>query len=256
MRQTGTGQAAVLDPRDSGIWARSSAFLQRNSRPGGLLWTRTVNRRVGAMIAIALMPTRISSNWISVAGLTVHVAGAAYVAFLETPSPLAIIPAVVLWQLAFSLDCTDGMLARERGDSTRFGAWLDQVMDFLAHVAVFTALVIYVTRAIDLAPVHAVLLAVLAAGGNLLQLFAASQRNTIMGLENPGDQPPTWRRRSLMLGRHLIDYGAFLFLAAILLLAPIALLILITLSGSLAVLAVLAQVILNWKRYSHAQGAG
>src|SRR2546430_5933024 len=39
------------------------------------------------------------------------------------------------WQVAFCLDCADGQLARARGTSNAFGALLDQVSDFVGHVA-------------------------------------------------------------------------------------------------------------------------
>jgi phosphatidylglycerophosphate synthase len=55
--------------------------------------------------------------------------------------PLLVVGAVLL-QLSFVLDCLDGQLARHRGASSRFGAWLDYMTDSLEDVVLVAGIAI------------------------------------------------------------------------------------------------------------------
>ncbi|MFZ0667536.1 MAG: CDP-alcohol phosphatidyltransferase family protein [Acidimicrobiales bacterium] len=195
------------------------------------------------------MRTRITPNAVTLMGLLVHLAVAGYVVTLRAPvSGISVAIVLVGWQLAFALDCTDGQLARERGVASPFGAWLDQLADYIAHVAVYLSLGLFLVRSLQLeATMSAVLVCVISAA-NVFQLFASAERNVLMGtgggihLETKG-----WVR-ALGAVRHFSDYGAILLIASVLLLLPKGLLVFVIATGVLAVGTVVGQVGYNWAR--------
>lgn len=237
-------------------WRGAEDLRQRAEKGRGLFWIRRVNRRIGALVAYALLPTTISPNWVSLAGLAVHSAGALLVATADTPIGIGhLLGALVLFQVGFSLDCADGQLARARGQTSAFGAWLDVVLDFVSHGVVITVLVAYVVEVLAIESEIAAGLAGGLVALSILQLFASSLRNAVMGTE----RAITPRRRSVAImefGRQLNDYGAFLFIAAVLLAWPIAELAFLIVTGLFNGAAVAGQVAVNWyaSSLSHADG--
>lgn len=223
-------------------------FRHQNTRRGSLLWTRNVNHRGGSVIAHALLTTAVRPDAVTLAGFVGHACGAALVvAAAPTASwPLAV-TVLVVWQMAFSLDCADGQLARARRQQRPRGAWLDQVFDFMSHVAVLASLVVYVADARSLSGLHAAELFAVAAGGNLLLLFASAERNALVG-PAPARESIGPLMRRVMLGRNLADWGLFTFACALLLLVPTVLSVVLLAFGALCLLAVLAQVAINWGR--------
>jgi phosphatidylglycerophosphate synthase len=240
-----------LSPATSlGSFFRDADALRRKSeRSPGLFWTRRVNRRVGAMIALVLLHTPATPNMVSIAGLVVHVAGAVLVVASPPPAPVPLAILLFLtWELAFSLDCADGQLARARGAASPFGAWLDQIVDFLNHTAVVGSLVAFTVRAFRPNSVDASVLATLVLAGLLIGLFASAQRKALLGTR-PALEPGAHARfRVLSLGRHLTDYGAFLALSSIGLLWPPLLLAALVLTPAFIVASVVVQVAINWPR--------
>ena len=252
--------AASGDDRPGGVrgwWQAGEELRIASSRSPGLWWIRRVNRRVGAFIALALLPTRISPNVVSVAGLLVTAIGGLFVTVNHRSiAPITVLVVFVLWQLAFSLDCADGQLARTRGQSTPFGAWLDQVLDFVSHSIVFTALTVYAVRANELDELIGVALGATVVALSLIQLFASSQRNSLMGTAPALGQGEGGALRWLGLGRHLTDYGAMLAISAILLPWPRVLLWFLIASGVLNGLTVAGQIATNWIAQGRPGGDG
>ncbi|MDQ3492869.1 MAG: CDP-alcohol phosphatidyltransferase family protein, partial [Chloroflexota bacterium] len=215
-----------------GFMARVRAFRRRYQGAEGLFWIRRVNHPVGAMLALPLLPTRVTPNTVTVAGLIVHLLGALLVAVVAPPaSPLAVLAVVLIWQLAFSLDCADGQLARARGQTSAFGAWFDQLVDVVSHAAVYTSLSLYLVRAFDPDAAVAVLLACMAVTLSLLQTFSTWQRAAVISRDRPLGKRPTPKLLAMYAARHLLDYGWFLFAASVLLLWPAGLLAFLVFSG-------------------------
>ncbi|MEO8461980.1 MAG: CDP-alcohol phosphatidyltransferase family protein [Chloroflexota bacterium] len=228
--------------------SRVRTFLGRYPRGGALFFTRLVNRTVGAAIAVLLFSTPITPNMVSTAGFIVHVIAAVLVTTAASPiSPLTWILLLLLWQLAFSLDCADGMLARSRSASTPFGAWLDIFYDIITHVLVYGALTIYVVRALDLDGIQASALTATVMGLHFFQLFTSWERGII------GPAPAVAEPRGLlalaMHGRQLLDYGWFLFASAVLLPLPNLLGLFLLFSAAVHALSAIAQLALNWRRH-------
>lgn len=232
----------------TGFLARAREFRRRYQGPEGLFWIRRVNHPVGAMLALPLYPTRVTPNAVTVAGLLTHVLGALIVAALPVPaSPLAILAVMVVWQIAFSLDCADGQLARARGQTSAFGAWFDQLVDVVSHAAVYTSLSLYLVRAFEPDAAVAVLLVCIAMTLSLLQTFSTWQRAELVGRERPVGERSSPKLLAMYAGRHLLDYGWFLFAASVLLVWPAGLFAFLVFSGVVQGLYVGAQIVLTWR---------
>jgi phosphatidylglycerophosphate synthase len=239
------------DIEHGGFLSQAERVRQLYTRERALRWSYAVNYRVGAIVAVALLPTRVSANAVTVSALVVNAAGAALVLLIDPPASAVQVAAILaVWQLAYSLDCADGLLARARGEASPFGAWLDQVMDFVGHTLAFGSLAVFLARALPLSGAEAAAVAAVAVAGSVLQLFAASQRNSLLGTAPAvAGRPPRWLRLA-SFGQQLGDYGLYLLVGSLLLLAPWALLVLILAFSAFTLVAVTAQVALNWIAYA------
>lgn len=233
-----------------GRMERLRAFDRESSGGPGRFWGGRVNQPLGMLISFGLMPTAATPNLVSLAGLVVHLVAALALSLSSAPVGLPVwIFMIVAWQLAFSLDCADGQLARARHRASPFGAFFDQMMDVTTHGLLYTALCLYVVRALGLESVPAVLFTALVFGTGYVQLYAAWGRNSILGTEAALRGPrPRWLGLA-MHGEVLLDYGTYLIVAGLLLPWPVALAaFLIVIAVSLAV-ATIAQLGLNWHRH-------
>jgi phosphatidylglycerophosphate synthase len=225
------------------------ALRLRSERSQAMFWSRRVNRPLGAIIAQALLKSSVTPNTVSIAGLIANLAGAAIV--LTSPVPASgqtVVVVFVTWQLALALDNADGLLARARGQSSPFGAWLDQILDFVNHTAVAVSLTAFVARAFAFRPVELAIFAPLVLAGCLIGLFASAQRNAILGTE-PALRPAVQARlRIPFLGRHLTDFGLFLAVASVGLAWPPLLLAALIIYPVFIMASVAAQVAMNWPR--------
>lgn len=227
--------------------SRFRRFVRTYPRGGALFFTRRVNRPAGSLVAALLFPTQVTPNIVSVVGFGLHIVAAALV--VTAAGPLSVwlqLGVIVLWQVAFSLDCADGQLARARGAATPFGAWLDIFLDVVTHVLVYGALVLQCVRILGLDGSVATLVTSAVMGGHLIQLFT-SWGHGPLGSEPAMPDPPTWLRLA-MVARQLLDYGWFLFAAAVLLAWPRLLLAFLLVSAGLHLASSGVQLALNWRR--------
>jgi len=226
--------------------SRVRTILRQNPRGEGLFFTRRLNRTAGATLAALLFSTPVTPNMVSVAGFAVHVVAAVLVVTASLPiSASTWIAVLLLWQLAFSLDCADGQLARSRGSSSPFGAWLDIFFDVITHVLVYWALSLYVVRALALDGMQASAFTIGVMGVHVFQLFTSWQRGVI------GSAPAVAEPRGeLAMGLHarqLLDYGWFLFASAVLLPLPSLLAAFLIFSTTIHALSAVIQLALNWR---------
>jgi phosphatidylglycerophosphate synthase len=89
-------------------------------------------RKVSPYLTRALLPTRVSANVVT--GL-MSVVGLAAAALTSLPNLAAAIGAALLIQLQLLLDCSDGELARVRGESSPAGIYLDRIGHYLTEAA-------------------------------------------------------------------------------------------------------------------------
>jgi phosphatidylglycerophosphate synthase len=221
----------------------------RSERSQARFWSRHVNRPLGAILAQGLLATRVSPNSVSIVGLILNLAGATLVLAAPVPASAPLIVAIfVVWQLALALDNTDGLLARARGQSSPFGAWLDQMLDFVNHSVVIISLAAFVARAFAFQAVELSVFAPLVLAGSLIGLFASAQRNALLGTK-PALRPAAQARlRIPLLALHLTDFGFFLSVASAGLAWPPLLLVALAVYPLLVTGSVAAQVAMNWPR--------
>ncbi|TAL25555.1 MAG: CDP-alcohol phosphatidyltransferase family protein, partial [Frankiales bacterium] len=110
-------------------------------------------------VAAALLRTGVSPDAVTITGTLGVVLGA--LAFFPRGSLFLGTAVVTLFVLT---DLLDGAMARMRGSSGRFGAWLDSTCDRVADAAIFSGLVLWFTGDGDSATMAAVALFCLAAG--------------------------------------------------------------------------------------------
>lgn len=119
-------------------------FLARNR--GGGLFTETVNQRIAAHLCVAaerlgLPPTALTlANFVlGLAAAVLVILDAPAMADGRVPAWAVGLVALVLWQVAYSLDCADGQLARVTGMSSPAGARLDILCDVALQIALAAA---------------------------------------------------------------------------------------------------------------------
>jgi phosphatidylglycerophosphate synthase len=113
---------------------------------GGGLFTEAVNQRVGSWFAVladrvGAAPTVLTlTNLLIGGGASVSLAVAGARLHPQDAAPTVLAAAVfVLWQLAYSLDCADGQLARVTGQGSPAGARIDVLCDLASQIALVTA---------------------------------------------------------------------------------------------------------------------
>lgn len=245
--------ARVIPPpsrRSLTVFLRDAHALRlRSERYQARFWSRHVNRPLGAIIAQGLLATRISPNCVSIVGVIPNLIGAALVLAARVPAPVPLAAAVFfVWELGLTLDNTDGFLARARGESSPFGAWLDQLLDFVNHSAVIVSLAAFVARAFAFSAGKASVFAALVLAGSLIGIFASAQRAALLGTQPALGPAAQARLRIPFLALHLTDFGLFIAVASVGLIWPLTLLIALVLYPSLVTTSVAVQVAINWPR--------
>ena len=113
-----------------------------NPRDGYL--DRLVCRRLSPAVTRLLLPTSVTPNAVTVAGTAIGVAGGLLVG---SEGAAGIILGVVCLLASGVLDCSDGELARLRGESSRLGHVLDVAGDTLVAVALLAGIVLHLAGA-------------------------------------------------------------------------------------------------------------
>lgn len=113
-------------------------FLSLRYSFGGRVVTRTASQRAGAALAWSAMKVGLTPSAVTLLALLAAIAGS--VLLDVSPSGAAWwVPAMVVLQLSYALDCADGQLARGTKRTSAFGGWLDVSCDHLRQVALAMA---------------------------------------------------------------------------------------------------------------------
>ncbi|MBY8873696.1 CDP-alcohol phosphatidyltransferase family protein [Micromonospora sp. PLK6-60] len=122
------------------------ADFYRVNRGGGL-FSESVSQWLGAVFALVaqrlgLRPTAltIANLLLGLATSVTVVALAGRVAAGDVPAWVVGLLALVGWQVAYALDCADGQLARVTGTGSAAGARVDVLCDVAAQIALVAAL--------------------------------------------------------------------------------------------------------------------
>lgn len=100
-------------------------------------WAKYLSRPFAAVLVAALKDTRVTPDQVTIAAFLVSCAGAGVM--LGWRSWAGLLVAVAVYQLAYVLDCVDGMLARVRGSSSAVGHLFDFMMDEIKAVLLLAA---------------------------------------------------------------------------------------------------------------------
>ncbi len=141
---TSSGGSGASGAGDRDARPRAADFRARHR--GGGLFTETVNQRLGSYLCVPAHRLGLAPTVLTLANLVVGLAAALLVGGLATRMVGGAVPAVavglgglVLWQLAYSLDCADGQLARVTGVASPAGGRVDVLCDVALQIALVTA---------------------------------------------------------------------------------------------------------------------
>lgn len=113
-------------------------FVTRRFAAPGPFWSWTIFERVGGALAYCFARLDVPPAAATLLGGVSGVSGALLLAVASTPGHLVM--AATLLLLAYSLDCSDGQLARAMGRASARGAWLDVTVDSVVIAFVTAAL--------------------------------------------------------------------------------------------------------------------
>jgi phosphatidylglycerophosphate synthase len=114
-------------------------FLARHR--GGGLFTETFSQRAGAWLAVLAYRRGLAPTVLTLANLVLGLAAAVLVVLGSgsVPAlPLGLV-ALLLWHVAYALDCADGQLARVTGQASPAGGRVDILCDVASQVALVGA---------------------------------------------------------------------------------------------------------------------
>jgi phosphatidylglycerophosphate synthase len=129
------------------VSAPTPADFRARHRSSGL-FTESVNQYLGSYLAVAAARLGLPPTALSLLNLVLGVITSIAVGVLagalrdgRVPAVLLGLVALVVWQLAYSLDCADGQLARVTGQSSAAGARVDVLCDVALQVSLVGAVV-------------------------------------------------------------------------------------------------------------------
>jgi phosphatidylglycerophosphate synthase len=112
-------------------------FLARHR--GGGLFTELVSQRIGAQIAVQAHRHGVKPTILTLGNLGVGLSAAGLIIATDGPTPTIGLCALLLWHLAYALDCADGQLARVTGQASPAGKRIDILCDVGLQVALVAA---------------------------------------------------------------------------------------------------------------------
>ncbi|RKY19000.1 MAG: hypothetical protein DRQ55_11870 [Planctomycetota bacterium] len=121
-----------------GLFARAREILRQSHKPDDFLWARWVSRPFAALALAALRRVPMTPNAISLVSLGVGLLSALAYGFWPGWTGLWI--AWSVGQLAYIIDCMDGMQARARGLHSPAGTAMDFLVDAIKQMLLFPAI--------------------------------------------------------------------------------------------------------------------
>lgn len=114
----------------------------RDANRGGGLYSDWVSQRWGSAMGAAI-GRRVHPTIVTVSGLVVGVVTAVVAVTGVGHHPSWVVGGLALlgWQFAYALDCTDGQLARATGRTSGHGARVDVLVDYAVQTGVVAAVV-------------------------------------------------------------------------------------------------------------------
>jgi phosphatidylglycerophosphate synthase len=132
-------RVGTLEPLDAPSRRIERSLLRGLENPRDGWIDRIVFRRLSRPLTRRLLPSGVSPNAVTIAGILVGIAGGL---LLGAPHPALVALGVVALVVSGVLDCSDGEIARLRFAESRFGHWLDITGDTAVHAAVLGGIVL------------------------------------------------------------------------------------------------------------------
>ncbi|WP_446211892.1 CDP-alcohol phosphatidyltransferase family protein [Micromonospora sp. IBSANI012] len=203
----------VADPRPT------VADFHRVNRGGGL-FSESLSQWLGAVFALVAQRLGLRPTALTIANLVLGLATSVAVVALadrvaagDVPAWVVGLAALVGWQVAYSLDCADGQLARVTGQGSAAGARVDVLCDVAAQIALVAALA---ATAVAQRPETPTWLVAVFAGTWMVNLVTS-----VMQAGPNAASMVTSTSLPVRLVKLVRDYGAVIFVAAlVLMLAP------------------------------------
>ncbi|GAB4059390.1 CDP-alcohol phosphatidyltransferase family protein [Catellatospora paridis] len=113
---------------------------------GGGLFSEAFSQRLGAVFALVAARTGLKPTHLTLINLVLGITVSVVLVLRAQDGTSAITPlygllALLGWQVAYSLDCADGQLARVTGQRSPAGARIDILCDVATQILLVTALV-------------------------------------------------------------------------------------------------------------------
>ncbi|MFC8618205.1 CDP-alcohol phosphatidyltransferase-like enzyme [Micromonospora palomenae] len=195
------------------------ADFHRVNRGGGL-FSESLSQWLGAVFALVAQRLGLRPTALTIANLVLGLATSVAVVALadrvaagDVPAWVVGLVALVGWQVAYSLDCADGQLARVTGQGSAAGARVDVLCDVAAQIALVAALA---ATAVAQRPETPTWLVAVFAGTWMVNLVTS-----VMQAGPNAASMVTSTSLPVRLVKLVRDYGAVIFVAAlVLMLAP------------------------------------
>jgi len=219
---------------------RPADFLAAN-RGGGL--ATLLDQRGASYFAYAAWRTGLKPTHLSlvnlVLGIGVSAGAIAYIPLAQDGAPWwpVALAALVLWQVAYMLDCADGQLARVTGTGSDAGARVDILCDIAIQASV-VAVVVAVTRAYTPeVPAWC--------GAAFAALWMTNLVTAVMAKEDDGVSMVKSTNLVIRLVKLVRDYGFIIVVIALALLRPELMAVVLIGFGAVNALFLLASIASN-----------
>lgn len=137
MKATDMGQLASASPVEPGLAKRHATFKPTDVEEPIDAW---LNRPIASLLVKLLAPLPISANQVTLLSGAVGVVAGVVIGTAPLDGYWQMLLGAALVFLSILLDCSDGQLARLRGESSMFGRMLDGLVDVVPTAAVFMGL--------------------------------------------------------------------------------------------------------------------
>jgi phosphatidylglycerophosphate synthase len=128
------------------VSGRPTAAQFRARHRGGGLFTETVDQRIGSWFAVAAERAGQPPTALTLGNFALGVGTSVAVILLAGPMHRGTVPALaigltalVLWHVAYAMDCADGQLARVTGQASPAGARIDVLCDVALQISLVAA---------------------------------------------------------------------------------------------------------------------
>ncbi|MFI5490461.1 CDP-alcohol phosphatidyltransferase family protein [Micromonospora echinaurantiaca] len=192
------------------------ADFHRVNRGGGL-FSESISQWLGAVFALVAQRLGLRPTALTMTNLVLGLATSVTVVALAGPVAAGDVPAWVVgllalvgWQVAYALDCADGQLARVTGQGSAAGARVDVLCDVAAQIALVAALA---ATAVAQRPSTPTWLVAVFAGTWMVNLVTS-----VMQAGPNAASMVTSTSLPVRLVKLVRDYGAVIFVAALVLL--------------------------------------